>query len=290
MPDDEIPIEDGTVRLAQGIVVRNGAPRALSPREQSILVRLVQAQGASVDREALADAMGDGARPRSVDFAVRRLRAKLEVDPSTPRHVLTHHGAGYRFVPLQRGLPAPARAGRRLRLDDGWVDVDSGVVQRGEARAVLTGKELEILQRLWTSAPAPVSREVLARDVWGRRATSALRYVDQVVHRLRTKLEIQPSAPRTILTVPRVGVALAPEPAVAAALGPELSSFVGREEELATLADLGARHRLITLLGPAGIGKTRLAREHAARARDAGSEVWFCDVQHRGEATVGDLA
>ncbi|MFI5860589.1 ATP-binding protein [Streptomyces sp. NPDC051546] len=39
----------------------------------------------------------------------------------------------------------------------------------------------------------------------------------------------------------------------------ELSSFIGRERELTALAALLATERLVTLTGPAGIGKTRLA-------------------------------
>src|SRR5262249_13399335 len=38
-----------------------------------------------------------------------------------------------------------------------------------------------------------------------------------------------------------------------------LDSFVGRAEELETVKRLLAAHRLVTLTGPAGIGKTRLA-------------------------------
>jgi predicted ATPase/DNA-binding CsgD family transcriptional regulator len=44
-----------------------------------------------------------------------------------------------------------------------------------------------------------------------------------------------------------------------------LTSFVGRERELAHLADLFGTARLITLTGPGGSGKTRLALEFAAR-------------------------
>ncbi len=45
-----------------------------------------------------------------------------------------------------------------------------------------------------------------------------------------------------------------------------ISSFVGRVEELDTVAELVRAHRLVTLVGPGGAGKTRLALEVAARA------------------------
>lgn len=62
-----------------------------------------------------------------------------------------------------------------------------------------------------------------------------------------------------------------PTPVVAVAqpgkpLPAPLDSFVGRERDLAELASMLTRHRLVTLLGPGGAGKTRLALEHARRA------------------------
>ena len=44
-------------------------------------------------------------------------------------------------------------------------------------------------------------------------------------------------------------------------------AFVGRESELAELLSLLRKHRMLTLVGPAGVGKTRLAAELAGRAR-----------------------
>ena len=41
---------------------------------------------------------------RTVDNHILRLRHKLEQDPGNPRHLLTIHGAGYKFVPS--GVPA----------------------------------------------------------------------------------------------------------------------------------------------------------------------------------------
>ena len=44
-----------------------------------------------------------------------------------------------------------------------------------------------------------------------------------------------------------------------------LSTFLGRESELAKLHDLASNHRLLTLTGPGGVGKTRLAIESCRR-------------------------
>ncbi|TYB64241.1 AfsR/SARP family transcriptional regulator [Nonomuraea sp. PA05] len=43
----------------------------------------------------------------------------------------------------------------------------------------------------------------------------------------------------------------------------ELTSFVGKEEDVSTVAGLAVKHRLVTLTGPGGSGKTRLAAETA---------------------------
>ncbi len=47
-----------------------------------------------------------------------------------------------------------------------------------------------------------------------------------------------------------------------------LSGFVGREEELARVRDLLEHSRLVTLTGPPGIGKTRLAVQVANEVAD----------------------
>src|SRR5205085_10840476 len=47
----------------------------------------------------------------------------------------------------------------------------------------------------------------------------------------------------------------------------QLTSFVGRDRELREVIGLAGRHRLVTLTGPGGCGKTRLALEAAAALR-----------------------
>ena len=59
----------------------------------------------------------------------------------------------------------------------------------------------------------------------------------------------------------------------------EPNSFIGRERDLAELAGLLVRTRAVTLCGPGGIGKTRLAlRLAASLAPDHADGAWFVDL------------
>jgi predicted ATPase len=59
----------------------------------------------------------------------------------------------------------------------------------------------------------------------------------------------------------------------------QLSSFVGREVELAEVRALVGGSRLVTLIGAGGAGKTRLGLQVAAGLLDgAGDEVWLADL------------
>ncbi|MCG8919733.1 LuxR C-terminal-related transcriptional regulator [Actinokineospora sp. PR83] len=55
------------------------------------------------------------------------------------------------------------------------------------------------------------------------------------------------------------------------ALPPELDVLVGRDEQVARGLELLAARRLVTLVGPGGVGKTRLALRLAHRVADAGA-------------------
>ena len=67
----------------------------------------------------------------------------------------------------------------------------------------------------------------------------------------------------------------------------EVSSFVGRDAEMAALRDVMREHRLVTLTGTGGCGKTRLAMHVAAEELDTHADgVWFVElaaVAHRGD-------
>ncbi|MGW2545623.1 AAA family ATPase, partial [Kitasatospora sp. NPDC001574] len=59
----------------------------------------------------------------------------------------------------------------------------------------------------------------------------------------------------------------------------EVTSFVGRQPELTELARLLAGQRLVTVTGPGGVGKSRLALRAAARAGGAFPDgTWLVEV------------
>jgi len=67
-------------------------------------------------------------------------------------------------------------------------------------------------------------------------------------------------------------------------LPPHLTTFIGREHELGQLRELAERHRLVTLIGVGGTGKTRLMTEVAAGLMDRFADgVWLCEL-----APIGD--
>jgi DNA-binding response OmpR family regulator len=93
---------DLAVDLAKGTVERAGKAISLTPTEFHLLVHLVRHPGQVFSRAQLLDAVwGYDAAPESehiVNVYVRRLREKVEYDPSRPSLILTVPGLGYRLA------------------------------------------------------------------------------------------------------------------------------------------------------------------------------------------------
>ena len=70
-------------------------------------------------------------------------------------------------------------------------------------------------------------------------------------------------------------------------LSPRLTTFLGRERELAELADLAGGNRLVTITGPGGIGKSSLAVEAARAIQDSFADgAWFVPLATVDEPTA----
>lgn len=73
----------------------------LTRAEFEVLRLLIERAGEIASRDALMSRMTHrqyGTNPRTVDVIVRRLRAKLEEDPTDPAIITTVHGEGYMFT------------------------------------------------------------------------------------------------------------------------------------------------------------------------------------------------
>lgn len=87
--------------LSRQLMSRENEPVALTRAEYEVLKTFVSHPGEVMSRETLMRVVthrSDGANDRTVDVLVRRLRAKLERDPSHPQLISTSHGEGYVFT------------------------------------------------------------------------------------------------------------------------------------------------------------------------------------------------
>ena len=95
-------IEAGSVRIdiERHVVSVRGENITMPLKEFDLLELLVRNSGRVLTRNQLidrvwgADYVGD---TKTLDVHIKRLRAKIEIDPSNPRHINTVRGLGYKF-------------------------------------------------------------------------------------------------------------------------------------------------------------------------------------------------
>ena len=295
-----------------------GAPAPGGPLLRGALARLALDAGRVVGTDTLVDALWGDEPPDTVANAlqslVSRLRRALGAD------VVERAAGGYRlaldpqrvdalrFTELvaqarQAAEPAQARAllaeatglWRGPALGDVRMLPFAGPVadrleeQRAAAVELAAdtalrlgdpGAELDALAALLAADPLRESAAAaLARGLCaaGRRA-DALAVLDRTRDRLAEELGVDPGAElaETRLAVLRA-TPVVPRPSSPA----RLTSFVGRDGDVRRVSALLATSRLVTLTGPGGAGKTRLATE-VSRAR--GDEVCIVELAPLGDA------
>jgi predicted ATPase/DNA-binding SARP family transcriptional activator len=223
--------------------------------------------------------------PRSTDIVrfedlAATGRAQLRDDPQGAAATLRQALALWRGPALAEVAETDFGQAAIARLDE----LRLGAVEARIDADLRTGNTASLVAELEGLVIAHPMREPLAARLMralhatGRRS-AALEVYEQTRKRLVDQLGVEPSAELAALHLeilrdesPAQPGPRTPSPVPASPvrhantnLRAELTSFVGRDAELRQVAELLDAHRLITLTGPGGAGKTRLAVE-AARA------------------------
>ncbi|WP_433306143.1 BTAD domain-containing putative transcriptional regulator [Actinoplanes sp. CA-030573] len=282
------------------------AVRLTGAKQHALLALMALNAGRIVPADRLIDALWDEDGPRDLANAlqhqVSRLRAALGGD------VVTRRRAGYlldvppdavdaiRFerlvaagrpdaaLGLWRGPPLDGLPGyawvqaeqarlERLRLDAIEDHIDAGLALGRHHELVgelqtLVG-EHPLRERLW-------GRLMLAQYRCGRQADAlesflAVRRVLADEHGLEPGAELRELQSAILAQSPSLTAGVEP----AGNLPAPLSTFIGRHDEVVTLRGRVRDTRLLTLTGPPGVGKTRLAIEVAAGFPDG---AWLVEL------------
>ena len=99
---DKVEFNDGQllINLAKRRITLKGEEVELTPKEYELLRELVLNAGTVLEYQRILDAVWGkeyGNAKELVQVTLKRLRAKIEVDPGNPKYVLTVSGVGYRF-------------------------------------------------------------------------------------------------------------------------------------------------------------------------------------------------
>ncbi|MEU6430076.1 BTAD domain-containing putative transcriptional regulator [Microbispora sp. NPDC046973] len=246
----------------------SGATNAL----QAQVSRLRQHLGDLVVREPagyrLAVDPDDVDAPRFERLAAEGRRALDAGDPARAARLLDQALALWRGPALADVPDAPFAPAQAARLEELRLSAAEDLAEAGLA----LGRHRDLLPELQERVAAHPLRErsrgQLMRALYAAgRPAEALALYDDARRVLADELGADPSAELSAihLAVLRSDPALAPASAAPGARAAPLTSLVGRADELERIGALLAEARLVTLTGPGGTGKTRLAVEAATR-------------------------
>ncbi|WP_167098383.1 BTAD domain-containing putative transcriptional regulator [Amycolatopsis granulosa] len=210
---------------------------------------------------------------RFTQLAVAGRQALAAGDHTRAARLLHEALALWRGPALADVRDAPFAGAQAVRLDELRT---AAIEDRAEADLAL-GESRDVVDELTALCAAHPLRErprvllIRALAAGGRQAEALTVFAD-ARRALADELGADPSPELAAAHLAVLRADPAPEPPK---LPAQLTSFVGREPELARIAALLADNRLVTLTGPGGAGKTRLAVEAGSHAD---GDVCFVDL------------
>jgi len=215
-------------------------------------------------------------------------------EPSQALVVIDRALGLWRGTALADAADLPFARGEVTRLTElRWT-----AIERRHDLMLRLGRHDEAVSQIAAAIPEQPLRERLREQLAlalyrsGRQA-DALREIDAARTTLREELGVDPgpglqALERRILdqdpalgwSRPAGSQQAVPAPREASQRTPlpvALTTIIGREVEISRVRELLGSHRMVTLTGPGGAGKSRLALE-VAHAAEAGGTVWFVDL------------
>ena len=107
---------------------------------------------------------------------------------------------------ILRRYNGPKKSVSKLKLREGLkIDFDENIIIRNDEPIQLTHQEARLLKYFINNENSVLSREQIMEEVWGHDYLLSSRTIDTHVTHLRQKVEENPSKPKHIVTVHRVG-------------------------------------------------------------------------------------
>jgi DNA-binding response OmpR family regulator len=163
--------------------------RELRSAKNRVPILMLSAKGQEIDKVLGLELGADDYVTKP--FSVRELLARV--------HAL-----------LRRAEPGPAGLEIPAQIAFGKVRIDCKALRgtRGRVAIELTPRELRVLALLFRERGNAVSREKILNEVWGMEYFGTTRTLDQLMVKLRQKIEETPGEPRHLLTVHTLGYRL----------------------------------------------------------------------------------
>jgi predicted ATPase/DNA-binding SARP family transcriptional activator len=305
------------------VIGEEGTPTSVGSRRQVLLLAvLVTRCGRVVSADELVEALWGDEQPRHPTAALQSQVFRLRQQLAAASVRVDNDGSGYRLVAdrdrvdaarfddgvarahsrsaepvialgvledalgLWRGrayfevADHPAVMTEAVRLEELRADAaelrGALLLELGEASDAARSMEQLIEEHPFRERPVSIRMRALARE--GRHA-EALSLLDAFRRTLREELGLEPSPELRSLEGEILRHDLPPRPRI----GLPGNSLVGREVELAEIASRMEASRLVTLTGPGGVGKTRLALHAATRAAEEYPDgLWLCELADVG--------
>jgi predicted ATPase len=300
------------IRLFGHPVLDRGDGRAalgVPPKAVALLALLAANHARPLSREWLAQSLWPDDDPTAGRANLRRHFHLLVKALGDDAFVLTRHTAQWNAASAHAvdviRFEALANAGSALALDEYAGDLCAGISEEAlDALRLRYRTQYEtFLLALIRSAQAshddaslllllqravghdPLDEDAVRELMRLRRRSGdrsgAIREYNALAVRLQSELSVEPQPETTELF--REIVAEDSAPPAPNNLRNAATTFVGRERELAALAQALAESRIVTLTGPGGIGKSRLATrccfDLLAAYRDG---IWFVELDYAG--------